>query len=59
MVSMKEYYSIFNIFGEVIYTNVINQENSTIDISSLQFGKYFIQVESNGEYSKMSSFVKI
>ena len=51
--------SIYNILGEVIYTNEINQVNSTIDISSLTFGKYFIQVESNGKYSKMSSFVKI
>ena len=51
--------SIYNILGEVIYTNEINQVKSTVDVSSLTFGKYFIQVESNGKYSKMSSFVKI
>ena len=52
-------YSIFNILGEVIYSHVFTQDNITIDISSLQTGKYFIQVERNGELSKMSSFVKI
>ena len=52
-------YSIFNILGEVIYSHVINQDKITIDISSLQSGKYFIQIESNGKMSKMSSFVKI
>ena len=52
-------YSIFNILGEVIYSHVFTQDNITIDISSLQSGKYFIQVERNGELSKMSSFVKI
>ena len=52
-------YSIFNILGEVIYSHVFTQNNITIDISSLQTGKYFIQVERNGELSKMSSFVKI
>ena len=52
-------YSIFNILGEVIYNNVVNQDKITIDISSLQSGKYFVQVERNGELSKMSSFVKI
>ena len=51
--------SIYNILGEVIYTNEINQIKSTVDVSSLTFGKYFIQVESNGKYSKMGSFVKI
>ena len=52
-------YTIFNILGEVIYNNVVNQDKITIDISSLQSGKYFVQVERNGELSKMSSFVKI
>ena len=52
-------YSIFNILGEVIYSHVVNQDKITIDISSLQSGKYFIQIERNGELSKMSSFVKI
>ena len=52
-------YTIFNILGEVIYNNVVNQDKITIDISSLQSGKYFVQVEKNGELSKMSSFVKI
>ena len=52
-------YSIFNILGEVIYSHVVNQDKITIDISSLQSGKYFIQIESNGKMSKMSSFVKI
>ena len=52
-------YSIFNILGEVIYSHVFTQDNITIDISSLQSGKYFVQVERNGELSKMSSFVKI
>ena len=52
-------YSIFNILGEVIYNNVVNQDKITIDISSLQSGKYFVQVVRNGELSKMSSFVKI
>lgn len=52
-------YSIFNILGEVIYSHVIKQDKITIDISSLQSGKYFIQIESNGKMSKMSSFVKI
>ena len=51
--------TIFNILGEVIYTNLINQDNSAVNISSLKFGKYFIQIESNGKLSKMSSFVKI
>ena len=51
--------SIYNILGEVIYTNEINQVKSKVDVSSLTSGKYFIQVESNGKYSKMSSFVKI
>ena len=51
--------SILNILGEVIYRNVINQNNTTVDISFLKSGKYFIQIESNGEISKMSSFVKI
>ena len=52
-------YSIFNILGEVIYSNVVNHDKITIDISSLQSGKYFVQVERNGELSKMSSFVKL
>ena len=50
---------IFNILGEVIYSHVINQDKTTIDISSLQSGKYFVQVERNGELSKMSYFVKL
>ena len=50
---------IFNILGEVIYSHVINQDKLTIDISSLQSGKYFVQVENKGELSKMSSFVKL
>lgn len=52
-------YSIFNILGEVIYSHVINQDKTTIDISSLQSGKYFVQVENKGELTKMSSFVKL
>lgn len=50
---------ILNILGEEIYTNVINQDNTMIDISALQSGKYFFQVERNGELFKMSSFVKL
>ena len=52
-------YSILNVLGEVIYSQVINQDKITIDISSLQSGKYFVQVKRNGELSKMSSFVKL
>ena len=52
-------YSIFNILGEVIYSNVVNHDKITIDISSLKSGKYFVQVERNGELSEMSSFVKL
>ena len=52
-------YSIFNILGEVIYSHVINQDKTTIDISSLQSGKYFVQVENKGELTKMSYFVKL
>ena len=52
-------YYIFNILGEVIYSHVINQDKITIDISSLQPGKYFVQVENKGELSKMSSFIKL
>jgi hypothetical protein len=52
-------YSILNVLGEVIYSQVISQDKITIDISSLQSGKYFVQVKRNGELSKMSSFVKL
>ena len=51
--------SILNILGEVIYSIVINQNSATIDISSLNPGKYFIQIDNNRELSVMSSFVKL
>ena len=51
--------SILNILGEVIYSIVIDQNSATIDISSLNPGKYFIQIDNNRELSVMSSFVKL
>ena len=38
---------ISNIFGQVVYTHVYNNEQVEVDISGLPNGAYFVKVNSN------------
>jgi len=47
--NITEKITVFNILGEVVLTNVVNDQNYKIDVSMLSPGSYFIKLENKGQ----------